>query len=99
LGALLVLMPGEALAGIAVLGVLYLAITHSISFSSGVGLITMSLLAWLWKQPGWLIAAPLSFALLTGLAILPEAVRMWRAAEDNRELVLHHWIHDREGRF
>ena len=37
LGALLVLMPREALLGIVVLAVLYLIITHSIALSSGAG--------------------------------------------------------------
>lgn len=99
LGALLVLMPREALIGVAVLGVLYLAITHSISFSSGAGFVSMSLLAWLWGQSIWLILAPLAYMLLGVLAILPEAVRMWRSTDDKRDLIFHRWISDRDGRF
>jgi glycerol-3-phosphate acyltransferase PlsY len=99
LGALLVLLPGAALTGMAVLGLLYLVITHSISFSSGVGFLSMSLLAWLWERPVWLILAPLAFLLHGVLVILPEAVHMWRAADDRRDLILRRWITDREGRF
>ena len=99
LGALLVLIPRETLIGLAVLGVLYLGITHSIAFSSGASFISMSLLAWLWKRPTPLILAPLAFTLLGILAILPDAVRMWRAADDKGDLIRHRWIKDREGRF
>ena len=98
LGALLVLMPRETLLGLVVLGVLYLAITHSISFCSGAGFVSMSLLAWLWGQPAWLILAPVAYMLLGVLALLPEAVHAWRAADDKRDLILHRWIHDRDGR-
>jgi len=99
LGALLVLMPRETLLGVAVLGVLYLVITHSISSGSGAGFVSMSLLAWLWGRPAWLILAPLAFGLLGVLAILPEAARMWRAADDKRDLIFRRWITDPEGRF
>ena len=99
LGVLLVLMPREALLGVSVLGVLYLLVTHSISLSSGAGFICMSLLAWLWGRPTWLTLAPLGFALLGGLAVLPDAVRMWRSTDDKRDLIFHRWITDREGRF
>jgi hypothetical protein len=46
-----------------------------------------------------LTLAPLGFALLGGLAVLPDAVRMWRSADDKRDLIFHRWITDREGRF
>jgi hypothetical protein len=59
----------------------------------------MSLLAWLWRRPLPLILAPLAFTLLGILAILPDAVRMWRVADDKGDLILHRWIRDREGRF
>jgi glycerol-3-phosphate acyltransferase PlsY len=97
LGALLVLMPRETLLGLVVLGVLYLGITHSISFSSGVGFVSMSLLAWLWGQPTWLILAPIAYMLLGVLALLPDAVHAWRSADDKRDLILHRWIRDRDG--
>ncbi len=33
------------------------------------------------------------------LAVSPEGVRAWRAADDKRDLILPRWPTDREGRF
>jgi glycerol-3-phosphate acyltransferase PlsY len=97
LGALMVLMPGVATIGMAVLALLY-RLTRNIAFSSSIALVTMVPLAW-WRQgPLWLSVAPLGVLLLSGLTMLPEMVAMWRGAEDKRDLVLHRWIIDREGR-
>lgn len=95
LGALLVLMPVETVIGIAVLGVMYFLVTHSIAFSSGLGFLTIAGMAWFWGQPLLLILTPI-FCLFIGiLAVLPEAVRTWITAEDKRQLVLDQWVRDK----
>lgn len=97
LGALVVLMPREAIVGIVALALIYL-VTRNIAFSSAIGMASMATLAIWWGQSGWLRAAPLGFLALSGLTMLPEMLRMWRDAKDKRDLILHRWITDREGR-
>ena len=98
LGALLVLMPVETLIGAAVLVVLYFLITHSIAFSSGIGFLSISAMAYLWGRPTWLVTAPILCLLIGILTTLPEAVRMWAGAEDKRDLILKRWLTDKKER-
>ena len=98
LGALLVLMPIETLIGSAVLVVLYFLITHSIAFSSGIGFLSISMLAFLWGRPTWLVITPILCLLIGLLTSLPEMVRMWGDAEDKRDLILNRWLTDKKDR-
>jgi glycerol-3-phosphate acyltransferase PlsY len=92
IGALLVLMLEETVIGLAVLGVMYFLVTHSIAFSSGLGFLTIAGMAWFWGQPLLLILTPIICLLIGILAVLPEAVRSWVSTEDKRQLVLNQWI-------
>jgi glycerol-3-phosphate acyltransferase PlsY len=98
LGALLVLMPWETIIGAGVLLVLYFLITHSIAFSSGIGFLSISAMALIWGRPVLLVLAPILCLLIGIMAVLPEAVRTWIAAEDKRDLILNMWLTDKEER-
>jgi|Deesub1362B_J571_1020462.scaffolds.fasta_scaffold07013_2 glycerol-3-phosphate acyltransferase PlsY len=98
LGILLTLMPLETLLILPLFAVLYIIITRSISFSALVSLLSISALAWFRDKPLVITISPLLLLLLMGIAILPDGIRMWRAAEDKRHLILHKWISDREAR-
>jgi glycerol-3-phosphate acyltransferase PlsY len=95
LGVLLALMPLEAFVAIAILGLLYLVITKSISTSVIVSFVFLSLLAWWRDKPLALIFAPLALMLVQASAILPETIQMWRSAEDKWDLIINQWIFNR----
>lgn len=96
LGALLALMPLETLASLAVMVILYL-VTHSFITGVGVGFPFLSLLAWWRGKPTPAIAAPISLLLLTGIAVLGDALREWAAAED-KVAQIKKWLHNPEAR-
>jgi len=96
LGIILVLLPRECPFALAVLGLLYLVITRSISFSALISLTFLAFLAWKGKQPLPITVTPLALLGLMGLRQLPEAVQMWRSAGDKKALILNEWIFDRD---
>jgi len=98
IGVVLVLMPREALVAAVVLGILYILITHSICFSAILSFALLSLIAWRWGRPLVLIVAPLALLTVMGIKIVPEWLRLWRSAEDKRDLILNRFIFDREAR-
>ncbi len=99
IGAILVLLPKEAMVALPILGVLYILITHSPSFSAIISFIILSLLAWLWThQPLVLTLSPLALGAAMGTKQLPEAIRLWMSAEDKGDLILNRFILNREGR-
>jgi len=98
IGVVLALMPWEAFIAAVVLGVLYILITHSISFSAIVSLILLSLLAWWRGRPLVCIIAPLALLAVMGIKMVPEALRLWRSAEGKRDLILNRFIFNREAR-
>lgn len=97
-GIVLALLPKEALIALPVLGVLYILITHSISFSAIVSFALLSLLAWRWEMSLALKLSPLALLLTMGIKALPEGIRLWMSAEDKRDLILNRFIFNREGR-
>ena len=99
IGAILVLLPKEAMVALPILGVLYILITHSPSFSAIISFIILSLLAWLWThQPLVLTLSPRALGAAMGTKQLPEAIRLWMSAEDKGDLILNRFILNREGR-
>lgn len=95
-GVVLALMPKEALIALAVLGVLYFLVTHSISFSAIVSFILLSCLAWRWGRPPILILSPPTLLLTMGIKVLPEGFRLWKGAEDKGDLIFNRFIFNRK---
>jgi len=45
-----------------------------------------------------LIVAPLALLAVMGIKMVPEGLRLWRSAEDKRDLILNRFIFNREAR-
>ncbi|MCP4543334.1 MAG: glycerol-3-phosphate acyltransferase [Chloroflexi bacterium] len=93
LGALLALMPLETLATLCILGLFFVTFKR-VASSTLMGLGTLALIAWGRGYPPALILAPLLLLLLQGLFVLPTSTRMWRQAEDKKDLILRKWLID-----
>ncbi len=98
MGVALALIFKEALIGGLILLVVYIGLTHNVAFSAAVGLLSMTVWAWLFGRPLSLVLSPLALILLLSLRQFPEARAMWMSAEDKKELILHKWIFDRNAR-
>ncbi len=98
LGVLLALMLKEAIVALSILGVLYVLITRSISFSVIVSLAFLSLLAWWRGRPLALALSPFALLFTMGIKALPEGLRLWVSAEDKRDLIINRFIFNREAR-
>lgn len=95
LGVLLVLMPGETLAALLVLGVFYLVISRNIAFSTIISMIFLSWLAAWREQSAPLVIAPWSVLAVMGTRALPQAWRTWVSSPDKRNLILHVFLFPR----
>jgi glycerol-3-phosphate acyltransferase PlsY len=95
IGTLLALMPLETAATLPLLGLVYIVLTGSSSTGTLAGFTTLIGLARCRGQPTVYILAPVVLMLLMGLRLLPDTIRIWRAAPDKGELIYRNLIRKR----